>query len=87
MLPIKSPFSYSYQGYVVIFCFIFADVLFVMVALGLTSGNFWFGLGGAVALTYPILGMFFRIKTFSDDSIIISKGKAVLPDKVVLPEW
>jgi len=86
MLPIKSPFSYSYQGYVVIFVLFSPMFFFVMVALGLTSGNFWFGLGGAVALTYPILGMFFRIKTFSDDSIIISKGKTVLPDKVVLPD-
>lgn len=86
MLPIKSPFSYSYQGYVVIFVLVSPMFFFVMLALGFTSGNFWFGLGGAVALVYPILGMFLRIKTFSDDSMIISKGKSVLPDKVVLPD-
>ena len=86
MLPLQSPFSYSYQGYVVIFTLVSPMFFFIMLALGLTSGNFWFGLGGAVAVVYPILGMFFRIKTFSDDSILIPKGKAVLPDKVVLPD-
>lgn len=86
MLPIKSPFSYSYQGYVVIFVLFSPMFFFVMLSLGLTSGNFWFGFGGAVAVVYPILGMFLRIRTFSDDSIIISKGKAVLPEKVVLPD-
>ena len=86
MLPIKSPFSYSYQGYVVIFVLFSPMFFFVMLSLGLTSGNFWFGFGGAVAVVYPILGMFLRIRTFSDDSIIISKGKAVLLEKVVLPD-
>ncbi|MCZ3366221.1 MULTISPECIES: hypothetical protein [Methanobacterium] len=84
--PFQSPFPYSYQGYIILFTLSAPAFFFLMLALGLTSGNFWFGLGGAVALVYPILGMFFRIKTFSDDSILIPKGKAVLPDKVVLPD-
>ncbi|NYB52633.1 MAG: hypothetical protein HVN35_08765 [Methanobacteriaceae archaeon] len=86
MLPTKSTFSYSYQGYVMIFVLFSPMFFFVMLSLGLTSDNFFFGLGGAVALVYPILGMFIRIKTFNDDSIIIPTGKAVLPDKVVLPD-
>ncbi|EKF86873.1 hypothetical protein [Methanobacterium formicicum] len=84
--PFQSPFPYSYQGYVILFTLSAPAFFFLMLSLGLTSGNIWFGLGGAVALVYPILGMFLRIKTFNDDSIIISKGKAVLPDKVVLPD-
>jgi hypothetical protein len=84
--PFQSPFPYSYQGYIILFTLSAPAFFFLMLALGLTSGNFWFGLGGAVAVVYPILGMFFRIKTFSDDSILIPKGKAVLPDKVVLPD-
>ncbi|OEC88643.1 MULTISPECIES: hypothetical protein [Methanobacterium] len=84
--PFQSPFPYSYQGYIILFTLSAPAFFFLMLALGLTSGNIWFGLGGAVALVYPILGMFFRIKTFSDDSILIPKGKAVLPDKVVLPD-
>lgn len=86
MKPFNSPFQLSYQGYVIILLCEAPAFFFLMLALGLTSGNFWFGLGGAVAVVYPILGMFFRIKTFSDDSILIPKGKAVLPDNVVLPD-
>ncbi|OPX61235.1 MAG: hypothetical protein A4E25_00014 [Methanobacterium sp. PtaB.Bin024] len=84
--PFNSPFQLSYQGYVIILLCEAPAFFWGMFSLGFTSNNIWFGLGGAVALVYPILGMFLRIKTFNDDSIIIPGGKAVLPDKVVLPD-
>lgn len=74
----KSPFSNSYQFYVLFFTFASPMFFFLGLSLGLTTNNIWFGLGGAVAIVYPILGMFLRIKTFSDDSIVFSR-KAVLP--------
>jgi len=84
--PVQSPFPYSYQGYVILFALSTPAFFLLMLSLGLMSNNFWFGLGGAVALNYPILGMFLRIKTFSDGSIIIQKDKAALPERVVLPD-
>ena len=83
--PVQSSSPYSYQGYVILFTLSAPAFFFLMLSLGLTTNNIWFGLGGAVAVVYPIFGMFLRIRTFSDDSIIISKGKAILPEKVVLP--
>ena len=82
--PINSPFSLSYQGYVILLT-VFSPTFFLgMVCLGFAKNNFWFGLGGAVAIVYPVIGMFLRINTFNDDSIVIFKNKSVLPDKVVL---
>ena len=69
MTPTRSPFSCSYQGYVVIFAIASPMFLFGMLALGFDTGNFWFGLGGAVAMVYPAFGMFLRIGTFNDKSI------------------
>lgn len=85
MMPVESPYQLSYQGYLILLLLTSPAFFLLMVMLGFTSDNFWFGLGGAVAIVYPILGMFLRIKTFSDDSIIIPKGNVVLPEKVVLP--
>lgn len=86
MMPVESPYQLSYQGYLILLLFTSPAFFFLMVMLGFTSDNIWFGLGGAAALVYPIGGMFLRIRTFSDDSIIIPKGKVVLPKKVVLPD-
>ena len=83
--PVKSPYQISYQGYVILFTLSSPCFFFLMLALGFTSGNIWFGLGGAVAVVYPILIMFLRIETFNDDSITISKGIVKLPENLVLP--
>ena len=86
MMPVNSPFQLSYQGYGILLFFCLAPMLFfAMLMLGIMSKNIFFGLGGAVATVYPLLGIFLRIKTFSDDSMIIPKGKTTLPEKVVLP--
>ena len=69
MTPTRSPFNYSYQGYVVIFALLSPMFFFGMLALGFDTGNFWFGLGGAVSMVYPLVGMFLRIGTFNDKSI------------------
>ncbi|BDZ68573.1 hypothetical protein GCM10025860_20210 [Methanobacterium ferruginis] len=54
---------------------IFAPLLFAGgIALGIVFNNFWFGLGGAVSTVFPILVIFLRIKTFSDDSIPVYAG-------------
>lgn len=79
MLPIKSPFSYSYQGYVILFTLVSPMFFFLGLSLGLTWGNLLLGLGGAVATVYPIAGMFLRIKTFSENNITFSK-KIILPN-------
>ena len=79
MKPINSSFQLSYQGYVIILLCWAPTFFFMMLELGFNSGNLWFGLGGALALVYPILGMFLRIKTFSDDKIVFSR-KVVLPN-------
>jgi len=50
-----------------------------MLMMGQIKGNFWFGLGGAVAVVYPIIGMFLRIKTFSDESIPFEGGFGFMP--------
>lgn len=78
MRPINSPFQLSYQGYALLLLCWAPAFFFGMLSLGLSTNNLWFGLGGAVAIVYPILGMFLRIRTFSDDSIVFSR-KAVLP--------
>ena len=69
MRPTKSPYELSYQSYVI--CLLCGGPTFFlgMLFLGFTTNNFWFGLGGAVAIVYPIIGMFLRIRTFSDSSI------------------
>ncbi len=82
--PVKSPFQLSYQGYVILFTLASPMFFFLMLALGLTSGNLWFGLGGAIALVYPIIVMFLRIKTFSDDSINVHKE--IKSKKEAMPE-
>lgn len=84
--PAKSSRPYSYQGYVILLTLTSPAFFLSGLALGYTSGNIWFGLGGAVAVVYPIFVMFLRIKTFSDDSIIISKGIVKLPENLVLPD-
>ena len=74
MKPIKSPFQLSYQGYVIIMLCWAPTFFFGMLTLGLSTSNLWFGLGGAIAVVYPIIGMILRIKTFSDDNILPYKG-------------
>jgi len=76
--PIKSPFNLSYQGFVILLTCWIITLFFLGLALGLTTNNIWFGLGGAVATVYPVVLMFLRIETFSDDSILISE-KVILP--------
>lgn len=79
MRPVRSPFQLSYQGYVIILL-CWAPAFFCgMLMLGLMSGNMFFGLGAAVAVVYPIVGMFLRIKTFSDDSIPRGGGFGFMP--------
>lgn len=69
MRPVRSPFQLSYQAYVVFLFFCTPGIFLGMLTLGLMSGNIFFGLGAAVAVVYPIVGMFLRIRTFSDESI------------------
>jgi hypothetical protein len=79
MRPVRSPFQLSYQGYVIILL-CWAPAFFLgMLTLGLMTGNIFFGLGAAVAVVYPIVGMFLRIKTFSDDSIPCGGGFGFMP--------
>ncbi|MCE5213284.1 MAG: hypothetical protein LLF83_01005 [Methanobacterium sp.] len=49
-----------------------------MLTLGVISENIFFGLGAGIAVVYPILGMFLRIKTFSDESIT-NEGMGYIP--------
>jgi hypothetical protein len=62
-------YPYSYSGYVVLLCLVSPAFFLLFLIFGLLIGNVFFGLGGAVALVYPIIGMFLRIKVFSEDSI------------------
>lgn len=50
----------------------------IMLTLGVISENIFFGLGAGIAVVYPILGMFLRIKTFSDESIT-NEGMGYIP--------
>jgi len=77
--PVRSPFPYSYSGYVILFTLSSPGFFFMMLSGGLESGNFWFGLGLGVAVVYPILFMFFRIHTFSDRSIPVGGGFGFMP--------
>lgn len=77
--PVRSPFPYSYSGYVILFTLSSPGFFFMMLSGGLESGNFWFGLGLGVAVVYPILFMFFRIRTFSDRSIPVGGGFGFMP--------
>lgn len=79
MRPVRSPFQLSYQAYVIFLFFCAPGIFFGMLTLGLMSGNLFFGLGAAVAVVYPILGMFLRIKTFSDESIPHGGGFGFMP--------
>jgi len=72
-------FNLSYQFQVLLLIFLISPILFFgMLSLGLTTNNIWFGVGGAVATLYPVVLMFLRVETFSDDSILISE-KVILP--------
>jgi hypothetical protein len=64
----NSRYPYSYSGYVVLLTLVSPAFFLLFLVFGLMSGNFWFGLGGALALVYPIMGMFLRIKVFSEDN-------------------
>lgn len=77
----SSQLTLLYQGVVIWLLCVSPAFFFGMLMLGVMSGNIFFGLGGAVAVVYPIVGMFLRIKTFSDDSRVIGKKKVVLPDR------
>jgi hypothetical protein len=77
--PVRSPFPYSYSGYVILFTLSSPGFFFMMLSGGLESGNFWFGLGLGVAVVYPICVMFLRIKTFSDRSIPVGGGFGFMP--------
>lgn len=77
----SAPLALVYQVIVIWLLCASPTFFFLMLIIGSTSGNIFFGLGGAVAVVYPIVGMFLRIKTFSDDSRIIGKKKVVLPDR------
>ncbi|NYB52637.1 MAG: hypothetical protein HVN35_08785 [Methanobacteriaceae archaeon] len=79
MRPVRSPFQLSYQGYVIVLLCSSPAFFFGMLTLGLMSGNLFFGLGAAVAVVYPIVGMFLRIKTFSDESIPRGGGFGFMP--------
>lgn len=79
MRPVRSPFQLSYQGYVIILLCWSPAFFFGMLTLGSMSGNLLFGLGAAVAVVYPIVGMFLRIKTFSDESIPRGGGFGFMP--------
>ena len=63
------PYKYTYQGIVILLLLMSPIPFFIGLALGFTTNNFWFGLGGSIAMIYPIIGMFLRIKTFNDSSI------------------
>lgn len=80
--PTKSSFPYSYQGYVILFTLSAPAFFCLGLALGFDTGNFWFGFGGAVAIVYPVFGMFLRIGTFNEDSLPYpeSSGERSLSD-------
>lgn len=79
MRPVRSPFQLSYQGYVIILLCWAPAFFFGMLMLGIMTGNIFFGIGGAIAVVYPIVGMFLRIKAFSDESIPHGGGFGFMP--------
>ncbi|MEL7671188.1 hypothetical protein [Methanobacterium sp.] len=85
----KYGFGYGFGRYqlAVILLTLFSPAFFFMgIAYGFATANIFGGLGLGLIMVYPILGMFFRIKTFSDDSTLILRGKSILHDNVVLPD-
>lgn len=59
----------GYGGFVVLLNILFAPLLVMgFIALGIVTNNVPFGIGGLVASVFPLLVMFIRINTFSDES-------------------
>lgn len=69
MRQVRSPLVISYQGLVIFLLSWAPTFFFLMLTLGVMSDDIFFGLGAGIAVVYPIVGMFLRIKTFSDESI------------------
>ena len=87
MRSIRSPYPTSYQSF--IFLLLTGSPLFFggLLSVGLATGNFWFGLGGAVSAVFPILVIFLRIRTFSDDSIPVGGGFGFMPLSYWILSW
>lgn len=78
MRQVRSPLVISYQGLVIFLLSWAPAFFFIMLTMGVINGNIFFGLGAGIAVVYPILGMFLRIKTFSDESIT-DEGMGYIP--------
>jgi hypothetical protein len=60
----------KYEQMLIVITLFFAPLFFLTsIAMGITTNNIPFGIGLGVSTIYPLLFMFKRIKTFSDESI------------------
>jgi len=78
MREVSSPLVISYQGLVIFLLSWAPAFFFLMLTLGVISDDIFFGFGAGIAVVYPIVGMFLRIKTFSDESIT-NEGGGYIP--------
>lgn len=84
---IGSPYPLSYQSYVIFLTVASLLFFFGMLSVGLAKGNFWWGVGSGVAVVYPILFMFLRIKTFNDKNIPVGGGFGFMPLSYWILSW